>query len=237
MRLNSIYTAVAVAALVIIMAYAKPLWVHTISPSLINPESAQQVISINDIKELLAGFNESLSHINSAKLTLMVNFLNAAQLAYSMGQSPPVDAGPLINVINEYVKSGYVSSSLIQLIAPSLPLINASALGSIINITKSLAGLNISSLIKAMIAQYINVALGNSANQLVGTLANVTGANLTTVTISLSSGSALIGSSLLVYGRLTLSNGTGLPNEHILIMVNDAPVATASTNASGYYEV
>ncbi len=33
MRLNSIYAVVAVAALVITMAYAKPLWMHTIPKS------------------------------------------------------------------------------------------------------------------------------------------------------------------------------------------------------------
>ena len=237
MRLSSIYATVAVAALIIAMTYLRPLWMHTVSPSLINPESAQQFISINDVKKLLVELNESLSRINSAKLTLMVNFLNATQEAYSIGQSPPVNTGPLINIINEYVKNGYVSSSLIQSLFPSIPLINASGLGSVASIVKSSLKVNVTGLVKSATAQYLSVVLGNSSNQLISTLAKYAGINITVLTINLNSSSALVGSGLLIYGKLTLSNGTGLPNEPILILIGGKPVSTTVTNVSGYYEV
>ena len=226
MRLRAIYAALTVAALIIALMYIKALWIHAASPNLINPESAREVINIVEVKKLAKMLNESLTHVNETKLSLMSSFLNAARLAYMMGARPPTSISALIGMVGEYISPGIAS-----VIMSSISLINVS---SIINI-KPLLALNTSSVVKAVIAQYINITLGSSASQLMSLLTNVAGAEPTSLTINLTRDTAPVGSSIGVYGRLTLSNGTGLPGEEILIAVNYVPVAAALTNASGYY--
>ncbi|MGC9137119.1 MAG: hypothetical protein ACP5H6_09755, partial [Caldivirga sp.] len=232
MRLKAIYPSLALVILVIALIPLSPMLKPKPSNTL-NPYSAPQVVNLNEIKRVLVLLNETTINLNASKVNSIIQFINASQAAYSNGQAPPINTA-LVNTMVSFLKSRYVNSPIIQLI----PLVNVSELGKVIlsssgliNLTKRNAGL-------LLTAQYMATALGNSTiSQLINTIASSNGVQNTTLTLSLSPSEALVGSRVMVQGRLTLTNGTGLGNQTIVIFINGRLTAVALTNASGYYSI
>ena len=232
MRLKAIYPSLALVILVIALIPLSPMLKPKPSNTL-NPYSAPQVVNLNEIKRVLVLLNETIINLNASKVNSIIQFINASQAAYSNGQAPPINTA-IVNTMVSFLKSGYVNSPIIQ----SIPLVNVSELGKValsssglINLTKRNAGL-------LLTTQYMTTALGNSTiNQLVNTIASSSGAQNTVLTLSLSPSEALVGSRVMVQGRLTLTNGTGLGNQTIVIFINGRLTAVVLTNASGYYSI
>ena len=234
MRLKAIYPSLALVILVIALIPLSPMLKPKPKPSnTLNPYSAPQVVNLSEIKRVLVLLNEIIVNLNASKVNSIIQFINASQAAYSNGQAPPINTA-IVNTMVNLLKSGYVNSSIIQLIL----LVNVSELGKVtlsssglINLTKRNAGL-------LLTTQYMTTALGNSTiNQLVNTIASSSGAQNTVLTLNLSSSEALVGSSVMVQGRLTLTNGMGLGNQTIMIFINGRLTAVVLTNASGYYSI
>ena len=231
MRLGLVYSTLALIILVAALIAVKPMLKTPTEANLVNPTTAQQVISINDIKETLMLINSTLGNLTKAKLASIIGFINASRTAYSNGQAPPLNTNELSTLIN-------LASSSHLAIPYNVPLINTSMMGELIlNSTgvQSLVGHDAGLLLAA---QYMTTALGNSTlSQLISKLASSSSAMNTTLTINLTSGSATVGSTIMAYGRLTLPNGTGLGGQLILVTVNGRVIASAVTNSTGFYIV
>jgi hypothetical protein len=231
MRLGLVYSTLALIILVAALIAIKPMLKTPTETNLVNPTTAQQVISINDIKETLMLINSTLGNLTKAKLASIIGFINASRTAYSNGQAPPLNTNELSTLIN-------LASSSHLTIPYNVPLINTSMIGeSILNSTgvQGLVGHDAGLLLAA---QYMTTALGNSTlSQLISKLASSSSAMNTTLTINLTSGSAAVGSTIMAYGRLTLPNGTGLGGQLILVTVNGRVIASAVTNSTGFYTV
>jgi hypothetical protein len=231
MRLGLVYSTLALIILVAALIAIKPMLKTPTEANLVNPTTAQQVISINDIKETLMLINSTLGNLTKAKLASIIGFINASRTAYSNGQAPPLNTNELSTLIN-------LASSSHLAIPYNVPLINTSMIGELIlNSTgvQSLVGHDAGLLLAA---QYMTTALGNSTlSQLISKLASSSSAMNTTLTINLTSGSATVGSTITAYGRLTLPNGTGLGGQLILVTVNGRVIASAVTNSTGFYTV
>ncbi|MDT7902431.1 MAG: hypothetical protein RQ838_00035 [Caldivirga sp.] len=231
MRLGLVYSTLALIILVAALIAIKPMLKTPTEANLVNPTTAQQVISINDIKETLMLINSTLGNLTKAKLASIIGFINASRTAYSNGQAPPLNTNELSTLIN-------LASSSHLAIPYNVPLINTSMMGELIlNSTgvQSLVGHDAGLLLAA---QYMTTALGNSTlSQLISKLASSSSAMNTTLTINLTSGSATVGSTIMAYGRLTLPNGTGLGGQLILVTVNGRVIASAVTNSTGFYTV
>ena len=231
MRLGLVYSTLALIILVAALIAVKPMLKTPTEANLVNPTTAQQVISINDIKETLMLINSTLGNLTKAKLASIIGFINASRTAYSNGQAPPLNTNELSTLIN------LVSSSHLA-IPYNVPLINTSMTGELILNSTGVQGLLGHSAGLLLAAQYMTTALGNSTlSQLISKLASSSSAMNTTLTINLTSGSATVGSTIMAYGRLTLPNGTGLGGQLILVTVNGRVIASAVTNSTGFYTV
>ena len=231
MRLGLVYSTLALIILVAALIAIKPMLKTPTEANLVNPTTAQQVISINDIKETLMLINSTLGNLTKAKLASIIGFINASRTAYSNGQAPPLNTNELSTLIN-------LASSSHLTIPYNVPLINTSMMGELIlNSTgvQSLVGHDAGLLLAA---QYMTTALGNSTlSQLISKLASSSSAMNTTLTINLTSGSATVGSTITAYGRLTLPNGMGLGGQLILVTINSTVIASTVTNSTGFYTV
>jgi hypothetical protein len=230
MRLGLVYSTLALIILVAALIAVKPMLKTPTEANLVNPTTAQQVISINDIKETLMLINSTLGNLTKAKLASIIGFINASGAAYSNGQAPPLNINELRTLIN-------LASSSHLAIPYNVLLINTSMIGELI-----LNGTGVQGLVGhdagLLAAQYTTTALGNSTlSQLISKPASSGSAMNTTLTINLTSGSAVVGSTIMAYGRLTLPNGTGLGGQLILVTVNGRVIASAVTNSTGFYTV
>jgi len=230
MRLGLVYSTLALIILVAALIAVKPMLKTPTEANLVNPATAQQVISINDVKETLMLINSTLGNLTKAKLASIIGFINASGAAYSNGQAPPLNINELRTLIN-------LASSSHLAIPYNVLLINTSMIGELI-----LNGTGVQGLVGhetgLLAAQYTTTALGNSTlSQLISKPASSGSAMNTTLTINLTSGSAVVGSTIMAYGRLTLPNGTGLGGQLILVTVNGRVIASAVTNSTGFYIV
>ena len=230
MRLGLVYSTLALIILVAALIAIKPMLKTPTEANLVNPTTAQQVISINDIKETLMLINSTLGNLTKAKLASIIGFINASRTAYSNGQAPPLNTNELSTLIN-------LASSSHLAIPYNVPLINTSMIGELILNSTGVQGL-VGHDAGLLAAQYTTTALGNSTlSQLISKPASSGSAMNTTLTINLTSGSATVGSTITAYGRLTLPNGTGLGGQLILVTVNGRVIASAVTNSTGFYTV
>jgi len=230
MRLGLVYSTLVLIILVAALIAVKPMLKTPTEANLVNPATAQQVISINDVKETLMLINSTLGNLTKAKLASIIGFINASGAAYSNGQAPPLNINELRTLIN-------LASSSHLAIPYNVLLINTSMIGELI-----LNGTGVQGLVGhetgLLAAQYTTTALGNSTlSQLISKPASSGSAMNTTLTINLTSGSAVVGSTIMAYGRLTLPNGTGLGGQLILVTVNGRVIASAVTNSTGFYIV
>jgi len=230
MRLGLVYSTLVLIILVAALIAVKPMLKTPTEANLVNPATAQQVISINDVKETLMLINSTLGNLTKAKLASIIGFINASGAAYSNGQAPPLNINELRTLIN-------LASSSHLAIPYNVLLINTSMIGELI-----LNGTGVQGLVGhdagLLAAQYTTTALGNSTlSQLISKPASSGSAMNTTLTINLTSGSAVVGSTIMAYGRLTLPNGTGLGGQLILVTVNGRVIASAVTNSTGFYTV
>ena len=230
MRLGLVYSTLVLIILVAALIAVKPMLKTPTEANLVNPATAQQVISINDVKETLMLINSTLGNLTKAKLASIIGFINASGAAYSNGQAPPLNINELRTLIN-------LASSSHLAIPYNVLLINTSMIGELI-----LNGTGVQGLVGhdagLLAAQYTTTALGNSTlSQLISKPASSGSAMNTTLTINLTSGSAAVGSTITAYGRLTLPNGTGLGGQLILVTVNGRVIASAVTNSTGFYTV
>jgi hypothetical protein len=231
MRLGLVYSTLALIIIVAALIAVKPMLKTPTEANLVNPTTAQQVISINDIKETLMLINSTLGNLTKAKLASIIGFINASRTAYSNGQAPPLNTNELSTLIN-------LASSSHLTIPYNVPLINTSMIGELILNSTGVQGLVGHDAGLLLAAQYMTTALGNSTlSQLISKLASSSSAMNTTLTINLTSGSATVGSTIMAYGRLTLPNGTGLGGQLILVTVNGRVIASAVTNSTGFYTV
>jgi len=231
MRLGLVYSTLALIIIVAALIAVKPMLKTPTEANLVNPTTAQQVISINDIKETLMLINSTLGNLTKAKLASIIGFINASRTAYSNGQAPPLNTNELSTLIN-------LASSSHLAIPYNVPLINTSMIGELILNSTGVQGLVGHDAGLLLAAQYMTTALGNSTlSQLISKLASSSSAMNTTLTINLTSGSAAVGSTITAYGRLTLPNGTGLGGQLILVTVNGRVIASAVTNSTGFYIV
>lgn len=237
--MNRLIPALASILIVILLALltAGHASMIKVNPGVINPSEAPQVISINEVKEVFTLINSSLRNLSPGRVKLVYSFINYTEAAYSNGQTPQLNMKLLNDLIN-IISTGHLPVSSLPINTPLIKLlasmVNSSNVNEAILSGIKLLNLTIHGTGLLLITQYITI-LGNGTNQLINRLITANSTGGVVLTLNVTKGVAPVGSTMTIYGRLTLINGTGLSNQTILILVSGRPVAIVTTNASGFY--
>ena len=242
--MRTIYLALAALAVIAVLAYISHAVVIQTMPVL-NPLNERLSVNVPGVVEL---------YITALGLTSTSNYTMAMHLLKALGVTGAVRSLPTLAALHAHEErlaslmaklEGVYEDTLSQVLMGNVSVarylavkglaLDSEAYGELNTVTNLLTTIypnatgQVMSMAAAMRARLISI------NE---TLIKILHSPITTnMTIMAVPNIVVVGGSVTVFGKLTTSNGTAIPNATITIYVDGVPTGSAITNSTGYYIV